>query len=590
MAFRETINRHDILARFPRLMRYGLQESALVPEAADAVMAEVGFHDTRLAGAIGRLTALRARQSHWHEEDALGAPSAASLRLAKIVKGVDALRAAGGDDRGRCLGDALLMLFGDPNDRAVCARLAAAVRAELGGFSTNGVVRLLAARAGLPEVDWRALETLAARPTDVEDEEIPLEIDFDAVLARTQLACDPIVATARLILEWIAATEELAAGAMTLLAGLSAMATGHCCWIGNRTIAECALVVGKEALSPLREAAMSEANAAMQELVARQRRSWERKAVDAAIAALGAPSAVPQHVVAAPARGFVRICPAPSKMDGKMKDTIRPYEHIVGRQVPLATTADLSKARAALLAEFPHCEHAVDQVLRDLVGKEYFRLTPMLIVGAPGVGKSRFVRRLGEVLDVGVFRVDGSGDSGASFGGTERRWYSTEPSRPFMACSRFKIANPLMLIDEIDKAPVRSEYGRLWDSMLQFLEPETAARFMDPCLQVEMDLSHVSIVATANDVRRMPGPLLDRFAAIVEMPAPGREHLVPLSRHLAADIARARGWDERFVPPFDETELAVMSRAWRGGSVRRLRRIAETVVRGRERAERNLLQ
>lgn len=589
MAFMDTINRHDILARFPRLMRYGLQESSLVPEAAEAVMEDVGVHDTRLADAVGRLTNQRARQSHRHEEDVFGAPSAASRQLAKIVKGVDALRTAGGDERGRNLSNALLMLYGDPKDRAVCARLATALRAELDGFSTNGVVRLLAVHAGLPEIDWRALETLAARPSETE-EEIPIEIDFDAALARIELGGDPIVAAARLILDWIAATEQLFVRARTLLAGLSAMATGHCCWVGNRTIAECALAVGEEVLSPLREAATSEANAAVQDLVARQRRTWERKAVDAAIAALGAPSSLPQPVVDATARGVVRICAAPSKMDGKMRDTIRPYEQVIGRFVPLATTPDLSKARTVLLAEFPHCEHPIDQVLRDLVGKEYLRLTPMLILGAPGVGKSRFVRRLGEVLGVGVFRVDGSGDAGASFGGTERRWYSTEPSRPFMACSRFGIANPFMLVDEIDKAPVRSDYGRLWDSMLQFLEPETAARFMDPCLQVEMDLSHVSIVATANSVQRMPGPLLDRFAAIVEMPAPGREHLVPLSRHLAADIARARGWDQRFVPPFDETELAVMSRAWRGGSVRRLRRIAETVVRGRERAERHLPQ
>lgn len=590
MAFRDTINRHDILARFPRLMRYGLQESSFVSEAAEAVMGEVGVHDTRLADAIGQMKAQRTRQSHWHEEDDLGAPSAASRQLAKIVSGIDALRSAGGDDRGRALGDALLMLYGDPNDRDVCARLAAAVRVELDGFSTNGVVRVLAARAGLPEIDWRALETLAARPSESEDEEVPIEIDFDAALARIELAGDPIVATARLILDWIAATEQLSVRARTLLGGLSAMATGHRCWVGNRNIAECALAVGEEVLSPLREAAMSEANAAVQDLVARQRRTWERKAVDSAIAALGASSTLSQPVVETSARGGVRICAAPAKMDGKIKEMIRPYEHVIGRLVPLAPTLDLSRARAVLLAEFPHCEHPVDQVLRDLVGKEYFRLTPMLIVGAPGVGKSRFVRRLGEVLDIGVFRVDGSGDAGASFGGTERRWYSTEPSRPFMACSRFRIANPLMLVDEIDKAPVRSDYGRLWDSMLQFLEPETAARFMDPCLQVEMDLSHVSIVATANSVQRLPGPLLDRFAAIVEMPAPGREHIVPLSRHLAADIARARGWDERFVTPFDETELAVMSRAWRGGSVRRLRRIAETVVRGRERAERDLLQ
>lgn len=592
MAFRDTVNRAEIIAGFPRLMRYGLQDVAHWGESVDALVTEIGLHDTELALALRRIRTRRSRELHWHEihsDD--DEPTPPSQPLDDIVRGVDTLRAADGDERGRAIADAVLMLCANPTDRQACARLAASLRGEIQRFATESVVRTLAARAGLPEVDWRELEALATQKPDPDDEDVPIEIDFDTSFARLEKAADPVAAAARLILDWIEETDRQLIRAQILLAGLSAMAAGHSRWIGNKTIAECALGIGEEVLQPLRTAAMNEANAAMNQLMKKQKETWEHKAVDRALAAAASlnPPADAPIKADAPSSGAVIVCPVIGKVDSRTKETVRSYEGMIGRPLPLTSTPDLAGARASLLAEFPHCELPIDQMLRELVGREFIRLPPKLLVGPPGVGKSRFVRRFGEILGVGVFRVDGSGDAGASFGGTERRWYSTEPNRPFMACARFGTANPLVLVDEVDKAPTRSDYGRLWDAMLQFLEPETAGRFMDPCLQVEMDLSHVSIIATANDVKRMPSPLLDRFSAIVEIPAPGREHLVPLSRHLAADIARSRGWDERFVPPFDGAELAVMAKAWGGGSVRRLRRIAETVVRGREKAERQIL-
>jgi len=190
---------------------------------------------------------------------------------------------------------------------------------------------------------------------------------------------------------------------------------------------------------------------------------------------------------------------------------------------------------------------------------------------------------LGEELGTGVFRVDGSNDAGASFGGTERRWYSAEPARPFMAVNRFLQANPLVLVDEVDKAPTRSDYGRLWDGMISFLEPETAARFPDPCVQAELDLSWVSVVATANVDWNLPAPLLDRLRRI-EFPHPGPEHLEALLPALLAQAAAERGTDPRWVQGLTGEEVRVLRRAWRGGSVRRLRRMLDVLLRHREQA------
>lgn len=237
--------------------------------------------------------------------------------------------------------------------------------------------------------------------------------------------------------------------------------------------------------------------------------------------------------------------------------------------------------------EFPCAVDVIDFALADLVGRTTVRLRPLLVVGEPGGGKSRFARRLGEVLGLSVWRTDASRSDGAVFGGTDRRWYSAEPCHPFLAVAQGRIANPLVLIDEIEKAGTRSDYGRLWDCMLGFLEPETNARYPDPALQTNLDLSEVSYVATANSLDLLPSPLRDRFR-VVTFPKPSQEHLDELLPAVIADLARERGLDRSWVPPLDGVERATVARHWPGGSVRRLRRIVEAILRERDlRASRN---
>ena len=173
------------------------------------------------------------------------------------------------------------------------------------------------------------------------------------------------------------------------------------------------------------------------------------------------------------------------------------------------------------------------------------------------------------------------------FGGTDRRWYSAEPCHPFLAIGQGKIANPLVLIDELEKAGTRSDYGRLWDCLLGFLEPETSVRYPDPALQTTLDLSQVSYIATANSLDPLPAPIRDRFR-MVAFPKPAAGDLDALLPAVMADLAKERGVDQNWVPPLDSAEHAAVARYWRGGSVRRLRRIVEAVLRERDvRATRN---
>jgi len=120
-----------------------------------------------------------------------------------------------------------------------------------------------------------------------------------------------------------------------------------------------------------------------------------------------------------------------------------------------------------------------------------------------------------------------------------------------------------------------------------FFEPETNARYPDPALQTTLDLSHVSYVATANSPDPLPSPIRDRFR-VVMFPKPSADDLDALLPAVTADLARERGLDQSWIPPLDGIERAAVAQHWHGGSVRRLRRIVEAILRERDvRAARN---
>jgi ATP-dependent Lon protease len=271
----------------------------------------------------------------------------------------------------------------------------------------------------------------------------------------------------------------------------------------------------------------------------------------------------------------------------KLKDILGPLKSVINAALLLVEVPPLHQVRNTLIFEFPYALDVIDFALADLVGHTTVRLRPLLLVGDPGGGKSRFARRLGEVLGLSVWREDASRADGAVFAGTDRRWYSAEPCHPFLAVAAGRIANPLVLIDEIEKSGTRSDYGRLWDCLLGFFEPETSVRYPDPALQTNLDLSQVSYVATANSVDPLPSPIRDRMR-VVTFPKPSTNDLDALLPAVIADLARERGLDQSWMPPLDGVEYAAVTMNWRGGSVRRLRRIIEAVLRERDvRATRN---
>jgi ATP-dependent Lon protease len=146
---------------------------------------------------------------------------------------------------------------------------------------------------------------------------------------------------------------------------------------------------------------------------------------------------------------------------------------------------------------------------------------------------------------------------------------------------RFRFASPGIVLDEVEKAGTNRFNGALADVLLGLFEPQTAKAWFDPYIQASVDLSHVVWLATANGLEGIPIPLRDR-CRVLRFPNPTTAHLPAIASHLLKALVIERGLDQRWALPLDAVELAELTAAWPGGSIRALGRLIEGVLKARE--------
>jgi hypothetical protein len=256
------------------------------------------------------------------------------------------------------------------------------------------------------------------------------------------------------------------------------------------------------------------------------------------------------------------------------------YGSMAGVAMPLAETPDLHQALRILVAEMPWAKDVITTVLMDSVGSPASRVRPTLLVGRPGSGKTRLARRLGEVLGMQPTVIPAAGVSDSSFGGTSRQYSSGRASVPLQAVKRTGIANPMLILDELEKAATGTYNGRLTDVLVPYLERESSCRLQDPYLEIAVDLGAVGWVGSANDLFMVPGPLLDRFR-ILEVSQPRKQDLPVVVRTIMVEIRADQGMGSAWLPDLDPGELEIVAKQWRGGSLRPLKRMIETILAGR---------
>ncbi|MGY3582133.1 hypothetical protein ACVIGB_000943 [Bradyrhizobium sp. USDA 4341] len=240
---------------------------------------------------------------------------------------------------------------------------------------------------------------------------------------------------------------------------------------------------------------------------------------------------------------YVTICQEISGVGAKGEEFVLTYDRVT-RPLPLSG-GDISpdQFEATLGEEFPWMREGVQKIANDLRlvhtgAMARFQFRPIMFHGAAGIGKSRFARRMADLAQVGYRYVSAGGMAGGSeFAGTGRSAEDPHPSTPVLAAYRSGTANPIIFVDEIDKIEHGKMGGTLEDALLALLEPETAKRYFDECLQAQVDLSYVSYIFAVNDVHRVNPILLDRLR-IIPVGKPSPEAFTVILRGVLDEVSR----------------------------------------------------
>jgi len=229
-----------------------------------------------------------------------------------------------------------------------------------------------------------------------------------------------------------------------------------------------------------------------------------------------------------------------------------------------------------LYDELPNFTEVLDDIKRQLAlcedSRDALEITPLLLLGPPGVGKTHFARELSVLLGTGMgFMAMSSMTAGWVLSGASSQWKGARPGKVFETLVDGQYANPVMVVDEIDKAGGEHAYDPL-GALYSLLEHDTAGCFTDEFAEVPIDASQVIWVATANDGRAIPDPILNRMN-VYEVQAPDAQAARRIAARLYRSIRADHGWGQRFeteprsdvLDSMSELAPREMRRAWMTG-------------------------
>ena len=247
------------------------------------------------------------------------------------------------------------------------------------------------------------------------------------------------------------------------------------------------------------------------------------------------------------------------------------------------TNTDFNKAEEILEADHYGLEKVKERILEQIAvmmhnpeGK-----SPIIcLAGAPGVGKTSLGQSVARAMGREYQRISlgGIGDE-AEIRGHRRTYIGAMPGRIIDALKRASTANPVLLLDEIDKIGqgVKSDPSA---ALLEVLDPEQNSHFHDNYVDVDFDLSKVLFIATANNLSAISQPLLDRME-VIDISGYLLEEKVEIARrHLVPRVARENGFADGEVDFTPEAIVKIVESYTAESGVRQLDKAIAKVVRG----------
>lgn len=203
-----------------------------------------------------------------------------------------------------------------------------------------------------------------------------------------------------------------------------------------------------------------------------------------------------------------------------------------------------------------------------------FHVHPILLLGNPGVGKTHFAKALAKLVGTGYEYISmGSTTAGWILGGSSAQWKGSNMGKVADKLIYSDFANPVFLIDEIDKAGEDKQYDPL-GALYALLEKGTAEEFKDEYLGIKVNARHIIWISTANRIEKIPDPILSRHH-VYQIPDPSPEQMKAIVKNIFNQIFEEKPKFKNFVNPvLNDSVLDVLSKM----TPRKVDQIAQIVV------------